>query len=125
MNDESTDQEEALVKFAAAMDAIGVEYMVTGSTALNFYAQPRLTRDIDVVIEPRRGERNLIATVFAEDFGADPELVERAIERREIFNVYSDRSIKIDVIVRDRILHPDDTLARGRPQRNEGYRSCG
>jgi hypothetical protein len=36
MNDESTDQEEALVKFAAAMDAIGVEYMVTGSTALNF-----------------------------------------------------------------------------------------
>ena len=27
-----------------------IEYMLTGSFALNYYAQPRMTRDIDLVI---------------------------------------------------------------------------
>jgi len=28
----------------------GIPYMLTGSMAMNYYAQPRMTRDIDVVI---------------------------------------------------------------------------
>jgi len=28
----------------------GISYMLTGSMAMNYYAQPRMTRDIDVVI---------------------------------------------------------------------------
>jgi hypothetical protein len=31
-------------------DNAGIEYMLTGSMAMNYYAQPRMTRDIDVVI---------------------------------------------------------------------------
>ena len=29
----------------------GVAFMLTGSMAMNYYAQPRMTRDIDLVIE--------------------------------------------------------------------------
>ncbi len=29
----------------------GIAYMLTGSIAMNYYAQPRMTRDIDIVIE--------------------------------------------------------------------------
>ena len=32
------------------LDQAGIGYMLTGSMAMNYYAQPRMTRDIDVVI---------------------------------------------------------------------------
>lgn len=32
------------------LDSAGIAFMVTGSVALNYYAQPRMTRDIDVVM---------------------------------------------------------------------------
>jgi hypothetical protein len=31
------------------LDKGGIGYMLTGSMAMNYYAQPRMTRDIDVV----------------------------------------------------------------------------
>ena len=106
--------EEALVQFAAAMDAIGVEYMVTGSTAMNFYAQPRLTRDIDIVIEAGSKDRRLIVEVLAADFEADPDIMREALREKRIFNVFSSGSVKIDVIPRDPRLHPDPSMARRR-----------
>lgn len=35
------------------LEAGGIEYMLTGSMALIFYAQPRMTRDMDIVIGKR------------------------------------------------------------------------
>lgn len=40
------------------LEAAGIPYMLTGSMAANFYATPRMTRDIDVVIELREAEVN-------------------------------------------------------------------
>jgi hypothetical protein len=111
MSDRRSDQEEALILFAAAMDAVGVEYMVTGSTALNFYAEPRLTRDIDIVVEVRPEQKQAIAKVLSEDFGADPELVRASLDRREIFNVVTEDNVKIDVIVKDRMVQADESFA--------------
>jgi hypothetical protein len=31
-------------------DEAGFDYMLTGSIALNYYAEPRMTRDIDIVV---------------------------------------------------------------------------
>jgi hypothetical protein len=31
-------------------DQAGINYMLTGSFALNYYAEPRMTRDIDLVV---------------------------------------------------------------------------
>src|SRR5579885_2445205 len=36
------------------LNAAEIGYMLTGSMAMNYYAQPRMTRDIDVVIALRR-----------------------------------------------------------------------
>ena len=36
------------------LDSAGIAFMVTGSVAMNYYAQPRMTRDIDVVMVARR-----------------------------------------------------------------------
>ena len=35
---------------SARLDRAGIGYMLTGSMAMNYYAQPRMTRDIDVVV---------------------------------------------------------------------------
>ena len=35
----------------ARLDATGIPYMVTGSMAMNYYAVPRMTRDIDIVVD--------------------------------------------------------------------------
>jgi hypothetical protein len=35
---------------SARFERAGIEYMLTGSMAMNYYAQPRMTRDIDIVV---------------------------------------------------------------------------
>lgn len=33
------------------LETAGIAFMLTGSLAMNYYAQPRMTRDIDLVME--------------------------------------------------------------------------
>jgi hypothetical protein len=43
-------QQELLTSVSAALDSMGIEYMVTGSVASSFYGEPRLSHDIDVLL---------------------------------------------------------------------------
>jgi len=36
---------------ATRLDAASIAYMVSGSMAMNFYAQPRMTRGLDIAVE--------------------------------------------------------------------------
>lgn len=40
----------ALRDVCARLDGAGIDYMLTGSLAMSYYARPRMTRDIDLVI---------------------------------------------------------------------------
>ena len=44
-------QAELLRYLVDALDAVGVAYMIGGSQASMYYGEPRLTRDVDVVVE--------------------------------------------------------------------------
>ena len=46
-----TDLLEILLLVTSRLERRGIPYMVTGSLALSLYAQPRFTRDIDLVVE--------------------------------------------------------------------------
>ena len=46
-----SDELDVLKSVAARLGEAGIPYMVTGSMAANFYAVPRMTRDIDLVVE--------------------------------------------------------------------------
>lgn len=83
------------------LDAAGLEFMLTGSMAMNFYAQPRMTRDIDLVIALTASDASKIATVFAPDYHVSPEAVRDAITHESMFNLIHEGSItKVDFIVR-------------------------
>jgi hypothetical protein len=70
------------------LDAAAVPYMVTGSMALNYYAVPRMTRDIDIVVDPT-ADVDRLCELFRDDFYVEPDAVREAVERHSIFNMYS------------------------------------
>jgi len=96
-----TDELEIVKLVAVRLDAAGIRYMVTGSLAMNFYAQPRLTRDVDVVVELDVPHVDRIVKLFADDFVCEAEAVSEAVRRRGMFNIIHYESVvKIDFIVR-------------------------
>jgi hypothetical protein len=48
---------EVLRDVAAGLEGARVDYILTGSMGMNYYAQPRLTRDLDLVVLKRAAYR--------------------------------------------------------------------
>lgn len=83
------------------LDSARIEFMLTGSMAMNYYAQPRMTRDIDVVLALERTQATRIVELFARDYYVSPEAVESAIVHESMFNlIHNESVIKVDCIVR-------------------------
>jgi predicted nucleotidyltransferase len=110
-----TDELDILKLVAARLGAAGIPYMVSGSMAMNYYAQPRMTRDIDIVIELDAGNVDRVAALFAPDFLCEVEAVREAVRRRGMFNVIHGESIvKVDFIVRKDSAYRLEEFARRR-----------
>lgn len=58
----------------AKLEALGLRYYITGSWALAMYAEPRMTRDIDIVLDLERSvyDRHIRPTFDAEFVVNDP-----------------------------------------------------
>lgn len=83
------------------LESIGIQYMITGSVAANFYITPRMTRDTDIIIDVVEQDAERIFSLFSEDFYIDLDMMKDAIRRKGIFNIiHRDGIVKIDFIVR-------------------------
>jgi len=83
------------------LDAAGLEFMLTGSMAMNYYAQPRMTRDIDLVVALTASHASKIEKAFSPDYHVSAEAVRDAITHESMFNLIHEDSItKVDFIVR-------------------------
>lgn len=92
---------EVLKEVAQRLDEAGIAYMITGSIATNFYAVPRMTRDIDIVVELSEGDVGKFIVVFEKDYYLDPATVREAVKNKKMFNVIHDRHVmKVDFVVR-------------------------
>lgn len=79
----------------------GIASMLTGSIALSYYAEPRMTRDIDLVVEFSGGDSKRIAALFEPEYYVSQDDVERALRERGMFNVlHLEKLVKLDLIVR-------------------------
>ena len=86
---------------AKRLEDAGIAYMFTGSTALNFYAVPRMTRDVDIVIELYQEDTEKIYGLFENDFYIDMAMISDAIKRHGMFNIIHFESVfKVDFIIR-------------------------
>ena len=70
-----SEQLDVLKLVAERLQRADIAYMISGSIALNYYAQPRLTRDIDIVVALRREDAERVTNLFAEDFYIDADAV--------------------------------------------------
>jgi hypothetical protein len=92
---------EVLKEVARRLDGIGIAYMITGSTAANFYAVPRMTRDIDIVVELSERDIGKFILAFEKDHYLEPETVREAVKNKGMFNLIHDQYIiKVDFVVR-------------------------
>jgi hypothetical protein len=82
-------------------EQVGIPYMLTGSMAMNYYAQPRMTRVIDVVIAIAPDDVHLVAALFQADYYVSEESIRESIVRESIFNlIHQESVIKVDCIIR-------------------------
>ena len=103
------------------LDKTGIHYMITGSIAANFYAVPRMTRDVDIVIEIRKEDTPRIIEAFKDDFYVDQDSVVEAIERRSMFNIIHNESVfKVDFIIRKESAYRELEFQRRRRVEVEG-----
>lgn len=94
---------ELLFDVTRRLEEAGLDYMLTGSMALNHYAQPRMTRDIDIVIALLLKDLEILPAVFGEEFYFSEEAARGAVLGQSSFNVIHNESlIKVDFIVRKR-----------------------
>lgn len=96
-----TDELEVLRIVTGRLEAAGIRYMVTGSIAASYYAVPRMTRDIDLVVELSARDAPRLCALFESDFYLDRDAVAAAVAGRGTFNlIHQDRVVKVDCIVR-------------------------
>ena len=82
-------------------DKLEIPYMLTGSIAMNYYATPRMTRDIDVVVEIGRENIEALVSTFSTDYYISEVAVREAIQAESMFNlIHLESVIKVDCIVR-------------------------
>jgi hypothetical protein len=109
------DELDILKLVAARLDAARIPYMVSGSMAINYYAQPRMTRDVDIVVELDSRDADRVTALFAPDFLCEVEAVRDAVRRRGKFNIIHGASIvKVDFIVRKDLPYRLEEFARRR-----------
>ena len=96
-----SEQNDVLKEVVKKLEEADFPYMVSGSVASSYYAQPRMTRDIDIVIELNLHNTDALIRAFSEDYYIDDVAARDAIAQTSMFNIIHLASmIKIDFIVR-------------------------
>lgn len=86
---------------ASKLNEAGIPYMISGSVAMNFHAQPRMTRDIDIVIVLNQDSVQNFIDIFKSKFYFDEETVREEVKRLGMFNlIHNEYVIKVDFIIR-------------------------
>lgn len=91
-------QSELLILVASILADAGVPFMVTGSFASTIHGEPRLSHDIDIVIDLQPDHVASVAARFQElDFYADEESLAEAVARQDQCNfIHMDSGEKVD-----------------------------
>jgi hypothetical protein len=92
---------EVLKIVAGRLNEAEIPYMISGSIAANYYTIPRMTRDIDIVIELKENAIDKFVALFEDDFYVNREMVKNEVSCQGMFNLINNSYvIKIDFIIK-------------------------
>jgi len=104
---------EVLKDICQRLEGAKMAYMITGSIAANAYAIPRMTRDIDVVIEIGPDSVDQLCILFQNDFYMDKSSVIDAVKKEGMFNIIHNKYIiKVDFVVRKNSVYRQKEFSR-------------
>jgi len=109
---------ELLERVTRSLEGHRIPYMLSGSLALNAYAVPRMTLDIDIVIE--LNEEHLIDffDIFKEDCYININTVISETKKRGMFNVIDHKTgFKIDFIIKKESEYRNKEFERRRKEK--------
>jgi len=95
------EQSDLLQFCVTALEHLGIQYFVTGSTASIIYGEPRFTNDIDIVASIESPKVSKLCEAFPlPDFYVSVDAVRDAVQTHGQFNVLHPASgLKVDFIV--------------------------
>ena len=108
-----------LRKIISMLEAAKIPHMVVGSFASMAHGEPRTTRDLDVVIDPRLEQLDaLVMALDPERFYVDPDVARDALRRRSMFNVIEiETGWKLDFVIRKARAFSIEEMRRRAPAR--------
>ena len=110
-----SEEQEVLTTVTGRLESAEIPYMVTGSMAANFYTVPRLTRDIDCVVELTDRDVDRVVELFGHDFYMDGESMRDAVRRRGMCNlIHTATVVKVDFVIRKDSAYRKEEFARRR-----------
>lgn len=108
----------ALEQVARVLQVIDVAYLVGGSVASARWGVPRLTNDIDVVVQLPASAVSALVRELEQDFYVDRAAVIDAVRIKRSFNIVAREDFtKVDVFVADESPWQRSQLARRRLER--------
>jgi hypothetical protein len=106
---------ELLKEVTEGLNRANIPYIVSGSIAANYYTVPRMTRDIDIIVELKEAGIDEFVDLFAGDFYIDKEMIKKEVHRQGMFNlIHTQFVIKIDFIIKKSSPYQDTAFSRKR-----------
>ena len=96
-----TEELQTLRDIVSRLESARIDYMLTGSVALNCYALPRMTRDIDLVVAFQLSDVATIELVLGNDYYVSPDAAREAVLNQTSFNAIHQATLtKVDFMIR-------------------------
>ncbi len=99
--------ERTIAKFVDIVNTLGIRFHLTGGAISSAYGEPRLTQDIDIVIDPVVAKQSidaLVGQLSHSDFMFTESVVRAAVERADLFQLLDkSESLKLDIYPRELI----------------------
>lgn len=96
-----SDELEVLRIVSERLERLGIPFMLTGSYAMAYYATPRMTRDLDLVVALHARDVKALVSAFETDFYVDIDAIHAAVKSERMYNMMHLQSgIKVDWITR-------------------------
>ncbi len=90
----------ALEPVTDALEALGIDYQITGSVASSAYGIARATLDVDIVADLREQHVSDLIMRLQKHYYVDEERVHDAVRRRSSFNaIHLSTMLKVDVFI--------------------------
>lgn len=94
-------------KFVSILNEHGVRFHITGGVTSIAYAEPRMTQDVDVVVDGEAiaaDREGFLASLVVSDFLHQPDEVAQAVADGDMFQLIDrEESLKLDVYPREMI----------------------